>query len=59
MRFSYVLAGWEESAHDGTVLRDAQYNHGFQIPPRKYRLGDARYLNGEAVLVHTVRPGTT
>lgn len=24
MQFSYVLAGWEGSAHDGTVLRDAQ-----------------------------------
>ena len=51
MQFSYVLAGWEGSAHDGTVLRDAQYNHGFKTPPRKYWLGDAGYPNGETVLV--------
>jgi hypothetical protein len=51
MQFSYVLAGWEGSAHDGTVLRDAQYNHGFKTPPGKYWLGDAGYSNGETVLV--------
>jgi hypothetical protein len=36
MEFTYVLAGWEGSAHDGTVYRDAHYNQGFITPPGKY-----------------------
>ena len=51
MQFTYILAGWEGSAHDGTVLRDAIYNHGFQTPERKYWLGDAGYTNTDTVLV--------
>jgi len=51
MQFSYILAGWEGSAHDTTVLRDAQYNHGFKTPLKKYWLGDAGYSNSETVLV--------
>jgi hypothetical protein len=51
MQFSYILAGWEGSAHDTTVLRDVQYNHSFITPPKKYWLGDAGYSNSETVLV--------
>jgi hypothetical protein len=51
MQFCYILAGWEGSAHDGTVLRDAQFNHNFITPPKKYWLGDAGYPNSETVLV--------
>jgi hypothetical protein len=51
MEFTYVLAGWEGSAHDSTVLRDAQYNRGFKTPPKKYWLGDAGYSNSETILV--------
>jgi hypothetical protein len=51
MEFSYILSGWEGSAHDGTVLRDAQYNRGFKTPPGKYWLGDAGYSNTDTVLV--------
>jgi hypothetical protein len=51
MQFSYILAGWEGSAHDTTVLRDAQYNHSFKTPLKKYWLGDAGYSNSEMVLV--------
>jgi hypothetical protein len=51
MQFLYILAGWEGSAHDTTVLRDAQYNHGFTTPSKKYWLGDAGYSNSETVLV--------
>jgi hypothetical protein len=50
MEFSYILAGWEGSAHDGTVLRDAQYNLGFKTPKGKYWLGDAGYPNSDTVL---------
>ena len=51
MHFVYILAGWEGSTHDGTVLQDAQYNRGFKILPKRYWLGDARYSNSEIVLV--------
>src|SRR5258708_33403009 len=32
MRFTYLLAGWERSAHDQRVLQDARYNHGLELP---------------------------
>jgi hypothetical protein len=51
MEFVYVLSGWEGSAHDGTVLRDAQYNQGFRTPLKKYWLGDPGYSNSDTVLV--------
>jgi DDE superfamily endonuclease len=40
--FTYVLAGWEGSQHDGAVLESA-FEHGFEIPAGKYYLGDAGY----------------
>jgi hypothetical protein len=42
MVFTYVLAGWEGSAHDGRVL-EAAFDAGFQVPKGKYYLGDAGY----------------
>jgi hypothetical protein len=44
MNFTYVLAGWEGSAHDGRVLNDA-ISHGFDAPMGKYYLADAGYAN--------------
>jgi hypothetical protein len=33
MKFTYVLAGWEGSAHDALALADAiQRNYGFIVP---------------------------
>jgi len=51
MEFTYILAGWEGSAHDSAVLRDAQFYKGFVTPPGKYWLGDAGYSNTDTVLV--------
>jgi DDE superfamily endonuclease len=51
MEFNYVLAGWEGSAHDSAVLRDAKIYQGFFTPPGKYWLGDAGYANTNTVLV--------
>jgi hypothetical protein len=51
MEFTYVLAGWEGSAHDGTVYRNARYFNGFITPPGKYWLGDAGYPNTDTILV--------
>ena len=42
LTFSYILAGWEGSAHDGKVLKDA-IGKGLSIPDGKYYLGDAGY----------------
>jgi hypothetical protein len=51
LQFTYILSGWEGSAHDGTVLRDAVFNHGFKTPIGRYWLGDAGYSNSNTVLV--------
>lgn len=51
MKFTYGLAGWEGSTHDGRVLGDAIETKGFQIPIGKYCLGDAGYSNSDHLLV--------
>ena len=51
MRFTYLLAGWEGSAHDQRVLQDARYNHGLELPPGKFYLGDAGYSSSSLVMV--------
>ncbi|XP_030518264.2 protein ALP1-like isoform X1 [Rhodamnia argentea] len=44
LRFSYVLAGWEGTAHDSRVLADALSKpDGLNIPRGKYYLADAGY----------------
>lgn len=50
LKFHYVLAGWEGSAHDGRVLEDA-FTKGFKVPDAKYYLGDAGYANTSQILV--------
>ena len=36
LKFTYVLAGWEGSAHDALILRDAvERNDGLSLPPGK------------------------
>lgn len=49
MYFTFALAGWEGSAHDCTVLRDA-FQKGFKIPQGKFYLGDAGYGLSDQVL---------
>ena len=51
MRFTFLLAGWEGSAHDQRVLQDARYNHGLELPPSKFYLGDAGYSSSLLVMV--------
>ncbi|WVZ57782.1 hypothetical protein U9M48_008124, partial [Paspalum notatum var. saurae] len=44
LRFTYVLAGWEGSAHDALILADAiERNDGLSVPQGKYYLVDAGY----------------
>ena len=42
LQFVYVLAGWEGSAADSTILEDA-LRKGFTIPEGTYYLGDAGF----------------
>ena len=49
MTFQFVHVGWEGSAHDCRVLRDA-YNKGFAQHQGKYYLGDGGYSLTERVL---------
>lgn len=49
-QFCYILSGWEGSAADGRVFEDAR-RRDFAIPPGKYYLADAGFLNCDALLV--------
>ncbi|POV97107.1 hypothetical protein PSHT_14764 [Puccinia striiformis] len=42
LKFLYVLAGWEGSAHDSRVIADA-FNKGLSIPEGQFYLADAGY----------------
>ncbi|XP_047953513.1 uncharacterized protein LOC125199580 [Salvia hispanica] len=51
MRFVYVLPGWEGSAADSRVLRDAVNRvHGLRVPKGNYYLCDNGYANSEGFL---------
>ncbi|XP_031101555.1 protein ALP1-like [Ipomoea triloba] len=51
MHFIYVLPGWEGSAADGRVLRDAiSRKNGLKVPQGNYYLCDAGYTNGDGFL---------
>ncbi|XP_028060687.1 uncharacterized protein LOC114264281 [Camellia sinensis] len=51
MQFIYVLPGWEGSASDSRVLRDAVSRpNGLKVPTGHYYLVDAGYTNGEGFL---------
>ncbi|KAL0463186.1 UNVERIFIED_CONTAM: hypothetical protein Slati_0206200 [Sesamum latifolium] len=51
MKFTYVLTGWEGSAADARVLRDAvTRNPGLKVPEGNYYLCDNGYTNAEEFL---------
>lgn len=51
LKFTYVLAGWEGSAHDATILADIMSRaDGISIPDGKFYLGDAGYACRPGVL---------
>ena len=49
-RFSYIVSGWEGSAHDWKVFMSAVTNLKLAIPEGKYLLGDAGYTASHRVL---------
>ncbi|KMS99984.1 hypothetical protein BVRB_1g018230 [Beta vulgaris subsp. vulgaris] len=51
MQFIYLLPGWEGSAHDNRVLRDALSRQSpLKVPQGNYYLCDAGYMNCEGFL---------
>lgn len=51
MKFTYMLAGYEESCHDARMLDEAIAFHGFPMPPpEKFYLADSSYANKEGFL---------
>ncbi|XP_057779708.1 uncharacterized protein LOC130998293 [Salvia miltiorrhiza] len=51
LNFSYVLSGWEGSAADSRILRDAiSRPHGLKVPKGKYYLCDNGYANSDGFL---------
>jgi hypothetical protein len=60
MRFTYVLAGWEGSAHHASILDDSLSRpDGLQIPDGKFYLGDAGYACRPGILPSSGKQGTT
>jgi hypothetical protein len=46
LKFTYVLAGWEGSAHDASILNDSLNRpDGIHLPEGKFYLGDAGYAH--------------
>lgn len=44
LRFTCVIAGWEGTAHDASILRDAlERPNGLRVPQGKFYLVDAGY----------------
>ncbi|KAK6126417.1 hypothetical protein DH2020_039805 [Rehmannia glutinosa] len=51
MQYTYVLSGWEGSAADSRVLRDAiNRPNGLRVPTGNYYLCDCGYTNGPGFL---------
>uniref|UniRef100_A0A8I7B8M3 DDE Tnp4 domain-containing protein n=1 Tax=Hordeum vulgare subsp. vulgare TaxID=112509 RepID=A0A8I7B8M3_HORVV len=51
MQFIYILPGWEGSAHDGRVLRDAiSTKNGLRVLEDQYYLVNAGYTNARGFL---------
>ena len=51
LKFTYVLAGWEGSAHDANILTDNMSRpDGINIPDGKFYLEDAGYACRPGIL---------
>ncbi|XP_057773675.1 protein ALP1-like [Salvia miltiorrhiza] len=51
MKFVYILSGWEGSAADSRILRDALNRpHGLKVPKGSYYLCDNGYANSDGFL---------
>jgi hypothetical protein len=58
LKFIYVLAGWEGSAHDASILNGSLNRpDGIHLPEGKFNLGDAGYACGSGILPPSGKPG--
>jgi hypothetical protein len=58
LKFTYVLAGWEGSAHDASILNNnLNRPDGIQLPKDKFYLGDAGYAYRPGILPPSAKPG--
>ena len=51
LRFTFVYPGWEGSAHDSTVFKDALAKGLWRPPQRRYYLADAGYTTSLHLLI--------
>jgi hypothetical protein len=59
LRFTYMLASWEGSAHDASILVDSLSRHdGLQIPYGKLYPGNAGYACRPRILPTSGKQGT-
>ena len=59
LKFTYVLAGWEGSAHDANILSDSMSRpDGINIPNGKFCLVDDGYACWPGILHPSGKPGT-
>jgi hypothetical protein len=58
LKFTYVLAGWEGSVHDASILNDSLNRpDGIQFPEGKFYLGDTGYACWPGILPPLGKPG--
>jgi hypothetical protein len=58
LKFTYVLVGWEGSAHDASILNDSlNIPDGIYMPNGKFYLGDAGYGYRPGILPPLGKPG--
>jgi hypothetical protein len=51
LKFTYILAGWEGSADDASILNDSlNRSNGIHLPECKFYLGDAGYACRPGIL---------
>ena len=55
LRFQFIHADWEGSAHDALILRDALAKGRFRPPPGRYYLADAGFYNSDFMMTPYTR----
>jgi hypothetical protein len=51
LRFTFVYPGWEGSAHDASVVRDALIKNAWLPPKGRFYLADAGYTTSEHLII--------
>jgi hypothetical protein len=51
LQFTFIHAGWQGSAHDALVLKDAIAKQRFRPPANRYYVADAGFYNCDFMLI--------